>query len=276
MQACFFGQYLLHKGILSPSQLAETVNFQRSNNQSLGVLAVAEGFLTLEQVSCLNSEQYFLDIYFGELAVERGLMTSKDVESLVVKQRANHVSIGDVMVELGLLSSVKLDNLLADYQFYKRRLHETCKEAIQHLPSSDFIQIFLRELTKCSQRICHQKIAVGAVHVDGELQSDYPILSLRKFPVNKIDYLGLAVDQSQLERIARSRGCETVDNTALQGFIQYVYSNTCERLVGLKDVSLDAANDAWGFVESVPSSSSLVVIEMVTEDSGFNVIGVTS
>ena len=50
MYSQYFGNYLLNKGLISPEQLTDALEYQRSVRLKLGVIAVNAGYMTPSQV----------------------------------------------------------------------------------------------------------------------------------------------------------------------------------------------------------------------------------
>ncbi len=281
MQACFFAQYLLKKGIVSQSQLDEALIVQRQHNRTLGSLAVSAGLLTEEQVEQLNAEQLEADLYLGEMAVEKGWMTSNDVELLMIEQWASHSSIGDILVEQELLNVNQLDSLLADFQYYQRRLRESSDQALRKLPESEFIQTFLKELVKCSERICHEKVAVGEVTEHTVKAEDLPFVGLLALEDKPLAYFGVALDADQAHKITLNIGYageQDVQNSDLndiagtEKFVRLAAESACRKLnSGERQFSIVGAYDSQEN-QDLPSCENLISVEMVTEQSGFKAL----
>lgn len=81
------GNYLVESGKISKTQLAEILKKQDSVRVKLGLIAVAEGFMTQEEAEEVNHLQSLMDKRFGDIAVERGYLTDAQV-SMLLKSRA--------------------------------------------------------------------------------------------------------------------------------------------------------------------------------------------
>ncbi len=284
MQACFFAQYLLKKGIVTPQQLDDALEVQGQQNKSLGALAVSAGLLSEEQVELLNKEQREVDLYLGEMAVEKGWMTANDVELLMIEQWASHSSLGDILVEQEHLNSTQLDSLLADFQYYQRRLREENGQALRKLPEAEFIQAFLNELVKCSERICHQKVAVGAVEEHTPQTNDLPFVGLLALEDKPLAYFGVALDAQQAHKITLNIGYmdETKSTTGdlediagTREFVRLAAESACQKInSGAKQFSIVGSCEVREG-ETLPASNNMISVEMVTEQSGFKALFLT-
>ena len=279
MQACFFAQYLLTKAIVTPHQLDEALTLQGQRNKSLGALAVAAKLLSSEQVELLNAEQQVTDLYLGEMAVTKGWLKASDVEQLMVEQRACHSSLGDILVEQEHLKSTQLDSLLADFEYYQRRLREVNKSALNKLPSAEFVTTFLQELVKCSQRICHQKVAVGAVSEHSIPSKEFSHVGLLELENKPLDYVGIALNDEQAVRVNRNMGgSDSASHEAVEThlntlkFVQLAAESACKKVNQgeLKFTILGVRDMKEG--EALPECSNVICVDMVTEQSGFKAL----
>jgi len=279
MQACFFAQYLITKAIVTPNQLEGALALRATRNKSLGALAVAANLLTEEQVELLNAEQQVTDLYLGEMAVDKGWLKASDVEQLMIEQWASHSSLGDILVEQELLKSTQLDSLLADFEYYQRRLREANNNALKKLPSTEFITTFLNELVKCSQRICHQKVAVGEVSEHSVPPEEFSHVGLLALENKPLDYIGIALNDDQALRVYKNMGgtvsisqVEEEAQTSTCKFVRLAAESACSKMnKGEQKFSILGICDlAEG--DSLPECSNVICVDMVTEQSGFKAL----
>ena len=80
------GSYLVKCGKISKEQLQDAIKKQDETRVKLGLLAVTEGILTIEQAEYINRLQATEDKRFGDIAVERGLLTEEQILNLLKKQ----------------------------------------------------------------------------------------------------------------------------------------------------------------------------------------------
>ena len=70
-----FGRYLVSSGRITDVQLDTIVEKMDSVRVKLGLIAVAEGFMSLKQAEEVNRLQATMDKRFGDIAVEKGYLT---------------------------------------------------------------------------------------------------------------------------------------------------------------------------------------------------------
>jgi CheY-specific phosphatase CheX len=116
MSIKFFGQYLLERGVITPEQLVEAVDFQESANLMFGDYAVSKGYLTKDQATRINAEQKTTDALFGEIALRAGLLSQEQINEILTRQKNDHYYIGAIMVRKGFLSTNDLMRNLKDFK----------------------------------------------------------------------------------------------------------------------------------------------------------------
>ena len=81
-----FANYLVECGKIKEQDLNSIFANQESKRVRLGVIAVAEKLMTIEQVEEVNQLQAILDNRFGDIAVEKGYLNDEQVSRLLVLQ----------------------------------------------------------------------------------------------------------------------------------------------------------------------------------------------
>ncbi|MDI9370123.1 MAG: hypothetical protein GX181_01145 [Synergistaceae bacterium] len=99
-----FGQFLLQEGIVSSSSLSNALGRLGEVRPLIGMLALAQGFMTPDQVLEVNEAQKKVDRRFGELAIEKGYLTVQQLESIISAQKSEHVLLGQILVQDGFMS----------------------------------------------------------------------------------------------------------------------------------------------------------------------------
>ena len=97
------GNYLVETGKITKAQLEQTLADQDTVRVKLGLIAVAEGMMTLEQTAEVNRLQALKDQRFGDIAVERGFLTEEQVAKLLKKQGNAYLTFIQTMVDSQLL-----------------------------------------------------------------------------------------------------------------------------------------------------------------------------
>ena len=97
------GNYLVSTGKISRSQLDQALADQDTVRVKLGLIAVTEGMMTLEQTIEVNRLQALRDQRFGDIAVEKGYLTEEQVGKLLKKQGNAYLTFIQTMVDSQLL-----------------------------------------------------------------------------------------------------------------------------------------------------------------------------
>lgn len=116
MSIKFFGQYLLEKDIIKPSELIEAVKYQESKNLKLGEYALSKNYVTEKDLERIRNEQKNVVMRFGRLAVKLNILTPERIEELLTMQKNDHILIGEALVEKGFLTSEVLGRELASFK----------------------------------------------------------------------------------------------------------------------------------------------------------------
>ena len=111
-----FANYLAESGKLSEQNLKDIFSIQDSKRVRLGVIAVSEKLMSIEQVEEVNQLQAVLDKRFGDIAIEKGYLNSEQVSRLLVLQGNSYLAFIQSVVDSGFLSMDDLENMLVRYQ----------------------------------------------------------------------------------------------------------------------------------------------------------------
>lgn len=111
-----FGNYLKEKNLLDAAQLEELINYRKMNRVKLGMLAVEQGLMTVEQAEAVNRLQAVQDKRFGEIAIENGYLTSADMGMLISKQGNPYFLFLQAVQEKNYITKEKLYDMLQSYR----------------------------------------------------------------------------------------------------------------------------------------------------------------
>lgn len=112
----FFGNYLLQKKLITPSQLFEGLKYKNTLTKKIGALAVAAGYMTQDEVDDVHAMQASIDKRFAEIAVHMGYLTIPQAEELIEAQKFGYILLGNAFVELGFLSLEEAHRTIKDYE----------------------------------------------------------------------------------------------------------------------------------------------------------------
>ncbi|MEF9425841.1 MAG: chemotaxis protein CheX [Candidatus Mariimomonas ferrooxydans] len=109
----FFGQYLLEKNIIKPSELIDAVKYQESKNIKLGEYALSKCYINEKDLERIQNEQKNVVMRFGRLAVKLNILTPEQIEEILTMQKNDRLLIGEALVGKGFLTREILERELA-------------------------------------------------------------------------------------------------------------------------------------------------------------------
>ena len=113
-----FGQFLLQEGIVTPQTLSRALARLSDARPLVGILALARGYMTPDQVREVNRIQKREDKRFGQISIEKGYLTAEKLEELLSAQKNEHVLLGQILVEDRILSH---EGLLRALELYREK-----------------------------------------------------------------------------------------------------------------------------------------------------------
>lgn len=111
-----FGNYLVKTGHLTRKQLLEIYDEQECNRVRLGLIAVSEKLMTIEQVDEINKLQAVMDKRFGDIAISKGYLSNKQVDHLLNQQGNVYLVFAQTMIDNNYLSMSELEEILLKFQ----------------------------------------------------------------------------------------------------------------------------------------------------------------
>lgn len=154
MYTQFFGNFLLNKGVVSPTQLLEAMNEKSSARIKIGTLAMHAGLMTANEVDNIVIMQTHQDKRFGELAVSEGYLSKEQLDSLLNEQIPEYLLLGQILIEKGYLSNTDFENLIIDYQSENELMQLEDRSAIGD-NISHLMKNFCRTLDDASAEYAH-------------------------------------------------------------------------------------------------------------------------
>jgi hypothetical protein len=122
-----FGNYLLKQHLVSPSHLIEALRESASTRVKLGVLAINAGLMTPDQVEEVHELQKTMDKRIGDIMVDKGFLTSDQIATLLKSQKSGHLVLGQALIDNGHMTTAqfadairqfKIENSITDDDFY--------------------------------------------------------------------------------------------------------------------------------------------------------------
>ena len=111
-----FGRYLVSSGRITDAQLEAMVEKMDSVRVKLGLIAVAEGFMSLKQAEEVNRLQATMDKRFGDIAVEKGYLTEEQVSKLLKYQGNAALAFVQALMDEGVCTLEETDGLWEQFR----------------------------------------------------------------------------------------------------------------------------------------------------------------
>ena len=177
------GNYLVGTGKISSEQLEVVVEQLDKIRVKLGLIAVAEGMMTLAQAEEVNRLQSVMDKRFGDIAVEKGYLTDDQIGNLFKAQGNTYMSFVQSLVNEGFVKMEEIDTIFDGYReengFTKSDM-ETLKSdeperivplflSAECMKYADIIGVAVRTIIRCIDR--HMYIGKAAIKEDYEIKN---------------------------------------------------------------------------------------------------------
>lgn len=160
------GNYLVGSGKLTDEQLEVVVEQLDKIRVKLGLIAVAEGMMTLAQAEEVNRLQSVRDKRFGDIAVENGYLTDDQIGNLLKAQGNTYMSFVQSLVNEGFVKMEEIDTLFEGYRVengFTKSDMETLKSddperivplflSADTMKYKDIIGVAVRTLIRCVDR----------------------------------------------------------------------------------------------------------------------------
>jgi len=111
-----FANYLAENGKISAQDLDNIYTVQDGKRVRLGVIAVSEKLMTIEQVEEVNQLQAVLDKRFGDIAIDKGYLNNEQVGRLLVLQGNSYLAFVQSVVDGGYMTMDTVEEMLVKFQ----------------------------------------------------------------------------------------------------------------------------------------------------------------
>ncbi len=109
------GNYLVDTGKITKEQLREVIDGAGKVRVKLGLIAVAEGYMTAAEAEEVNRLQAVMDKRFGDIAVENGYLTDEQVGIILKKQGDEYMVFLQTLVDMNIMGMADAEKILSDY-----------------------------------------------------------------------------------------------------------------------------------------------------------------
>ena len=177
------GNYLVGSGKISSEQLETVVQQLDKIRVKLGLIAVAEGMMTLAQADEVNRLQSVMDKRFGDIAMEKGYLTDDQIGNLLKAQGNTYMSFVQSLVNEGFVKMEEIDTIFDGYReengFTKSDM-ETLKSdeperivplflTAETMKYADIVGVAVRTIIRCVDR--HMYIGKACEKTDFEIKN---------------------------------------------------------------------------------------------------------
>ncbi len=110
------GNYLVETAKITKEQLIQSLADRDTVRVKLGLIAVAEGMMTLDQTAEVNRLQALMDQRFGDIAIQKGYLTDEQVGKLLKKQGSAYLSFIQTLVDSEYLDMEDVDLVVNSFR----------------------------------------------------------------------------------------------------------------------------------------------------------------
>ena len=124
-----FGRFLVKTGWIPEEQVEQALALQKELTPSLGLVAVLENILTIDDLRRILTHQRRLGLFFQEAVTQLGLLDDVRLAALEERRRSYTLQIGAALVVRGDLAETELQEALSAFEHYKssRELRDSTK-----------------------------------------------------------------------------------------------------------------------------------------------------
>ena len=138
-----FGKFLVEQNKISGDSMSKALELQQSARAKLGLIAVSEKLITIEQADMINRRQALEDKRFGDIAVELGILTESQVSHILGLQGNPYLVFVQTLTEQGFLSSEEIETELRSYQ-ESLKFSDADMEALKSGDPDRIISLFIQ------------------------------------------------------------------------------------------------------------------------------------
>lgn len=111
-----FANYLVETGKLSEQNVEVIFSTKEERRARLGVIAVSEKVITIDQADEINQLQAIYDKKFGDIAIDNGYLSAEQVERLLDLQGNSFLAFVQSIIDHGCLTMDEINTALETYQ----------------------------------------------------------------------------------------------------------------------------------------------------------------
>ncbi|MCR4651378.1 MAG: hypothetical protein K5662_06445 [Lachnospiraceae bacterium] len=168
-----FANFLVSAGKLSEQNLGAIFSNQERKRVRLGVIAISEKLMTIEQVEEVNQLQAIYDKRFGDIAIDKKYLTEEQVSRLLVLQGNAFLAFVQSVTDAGILTINDIDEALDEYQ----KANNFTLGNMEDLKSCDIdriIPIFTYDQPDIIQQLCGVAVRTISRLIDYHVYINFP------------------------------------------------------------------------------------------------------
>ena len=148
-----FGNYLVESGKLTDKDLETVYTCQEQKSARLGVIAVSEKLMTIEQVEEVNQLQAVCDKRFGDIAVEKGYFNDEQVRRLLHLQGNSFLAFLQSVEDCGFMNMEQANETLLAFQKDKNYTQANMED-FKSCDIDCIVPIYVYEQPSLLQELC--------------------------------------------------------------------------------------------------------------------------
>ena len=225
------GNYLIQSGKLTDEYFNGIIGKLDKIHVKLGIIAVAEGMMTIEQADEINQLQSVVDKRFGDIAIEKGYLTEAQISNLLKAQGNTFMTFIQALVNEGFINLREIDNILEAFRI-KNSFSKTDMEILKRDDTDVVITLFLTPETLKYQDIISTAIRTIIRCID------------RHVYIGKASLLdGVTLHNASIQYVEGENGFVSAFAEKNGGLLELASIFGQEQFAYINDDSLDAAGE---------------------------------
>ena len=250
-----FADYLIDRGLLLKEDLKRIYSGQEKRYVRLGVIAISEKLMTIEQVEEVNELQAIYDKRFGDIAISEGFLTPDQVGRLLVLQGNPFLAFMQAVIDLDLMSADEFDKALLEYQ-KDNGLSMMNMEELKSCAIDRIVPLYLYDQPEMVQNRCCVMLRTIVRLVDNHVYIKKPVV------VKSAHYPAISLQELKGDYRITTALAGTVDEAMYKAAVSFAGTdNIIESLDGL-DAMCELINCVNGLMATDVSNRD-IDIDMV-------------
>ena len=183
-----FADYLKIKKILDESELKKVYAGQEKRYVRLGVIAISEKLMTIEQVEEVNELQSIYDKRFGDIAMSEGYLNEDQLAKILTLQGNPFLAFMQAVIDSDVMSADEFDRALISYK-EDNGLTDAELEILKSCETDRIVPLFLEGQPELVKNLCGVMVRTGVRLLDNHIFIRKPDV------VREVDYEALSLQE---------------------------------------------------------------------------------